>query len=300
MRSLLFAQRLKGFKIQSSFISLDKKEFKQGHKLIKKAGFKLRLIKNLNELSNHQGVMILDDCLIKSEDLNELKRHFKKLIIIDDENELENYNVDALINPNPYAKHFPYKSPKTTKFFFDISFLRDEFLGKKHIRIKKDIRHIFLTLGGSDDTNLSQKIIKELKGFLKKEKITLHIAIGKAFKHKKALLKLKSKELIFYKKAKMASLMQKSDVGICGCGQSVYEFFSLGVPLVALVLAPNQQNLAKFAQKNAMLVYAKTYKDIKNKLLAMSVEKRMALQENIKKNFHPQNDLKDFTQWLRM
>mgnify|MGYP004519304993 FL=1 len=299
MRSLCLAQRLKNLGFKPAFISLNQNEFKEGHKLIKEAGFKLELIDDLKEITK-ANTLICDDCLLNAKDLTQLKEHFKKLVFVDDENELNFYNVDALINPNPYGKKFPYKSPKTTKFFFNISFLRDEFLKARKIKIKKKINNIFLTLGGSDDTNLTLKIIKELKSFLKKEKINLHIAVGRAFKYKKSLLKFKNKNVIFYKKAKMAFLMQKSDIGICGCGQSVYEFWSLGLPLISLVLAPNQQNLAEFAEKKDMLVYARDYKVIKKELLKMTYQKRLSLQKNIKKNFSYQKGLKEFVKWLKI
>jgi len=279
MRCLLLAKKL-NFKSEFALFKKDKAT----QSILENEGFKVYLCENFKELSKIKAdILIVDNCLIETSFFSWAKRFFKKVVCIDDENELEFYDVDLLINPNIYAKSLDYKATKRTKFLYTL-FLRDEFLNSQKIQINPQIQNIFITLGGSDNKNITAKLLEKLCSF---ENFSFHIALGKAFKYKKELKNLENERLHFYENAKMAALMSGSDLGICACGQSVYEFWQLGIPIISLVLAPNQQRLADFGEKKGLLIYAKNLDQVKEKLSTLSFNQRLELRKNIDENFKP-------------
>lgn len=285
MRCLRLAFYLKGCDI--SFASDDKKWLSHGHELIKNAGFKLYKIPNHQALASLDAqILLIDSYDVRADFFTYIKNFFYKVVCIDDECELKFYDVDLIINPNPYASTLPYKLSPRTKTLFGLLFLRTEFIKAKKITINKNIKNIFLTLGGSDDKNLSYFIAKSIQNYLLSRNVILHIAIAKAFKYKKELLGLESSFIKCYENAPMAELMLGCDVGICACGQTVYEFLSLGVPIISFVLASNQKNLALFGVHQGYLVFARP-QNIAIELEKMSFETRLNLRANINQNFCP-------------
>lgn len=270
-----------------AFASDDKKEFSPGHTLVKNAGFMLYKIPHHRALSNLKAdILLVDSYDVDAEFFTYIKTFFCKVVCIDDECELDFYDVDLILNPNPYANSLPYKIDTRTKTFFGLSFLRAEFMGGEKITINKTIKNIFLTLGGSDDANLSYFIATTLQEYLFKHGNILHIAIGSAFKYKKELLKLQSATIQCYENAPMAKLMLHCDVGICACGQTAYEFLVLGVPIISFILADNQKNLARFGEKKGYLIVSQP-KDIVTELEKMDFETRLRLRSNAQKHFKP-------------
>lgn len=270
-----------------AFASDDKKELSHGHTLVENAGWTLYKIANHQALSNlHADILLVDSYEVEAEFFTFIKAFFRKVVYIDDECELKFYDMDLIINPNPYASTLPYKLSASTKTLFGLSFLRAEFMGGKKITINEKVKNIFLTLGGSDDTNLSYFIATKLKDYLIHHKSTLHIAIGKAFKYKKELLNLQNSFIKCYENAPMAELMLNCDVGICACGQTVYEFLTLGVPIISFVLADNQKNLAIFGEQKGYLIFSQP-KQIALELEKMDFEKRLNLRANADKHFKP-------------
>lgn len=66
----------------------------------------------------------------------------------------------------------------------------------------------------------------------------------------------------------------------------MYEFLSLGVPIISFVLASNQKNLALFGVHQGYLVFARP-QNIAIELEKMSFETRLNLRANINQNFCP-------------
>lgn len=283
VRMISFASYLKGFQIY--FVSDNKSRFSAGHDLVKNSGFELVKIQTLDEILEIKAeFLIVDSYDVSAEFFTKSKMKFKKVMCIDDECELGFYDVDYIFNQNLYAKTLPYKTSERTEKIFEFLCLRDEFLGQNKIHIKNEITDILLTLGGSDDKNLTKKIILSLSEFLKQKNITLHIVIGKAFKFRDEIISFESKNIKCYENAKMVDLMKNCDIAICGLGQTAYELFCLGVPILGLILAKNQENLAKFGSRKGILVSVEDDKILEN-LQNLNYEKRLAMRKNIDNKF---------------
>ncbi|WP_201029895.1 hypothetical protein, partial [Campylobacter fetus] len=58
--------------------------------------------------------LIVDSYDVPASFFTEIKTKFKKVMCIDDECELEFYDVDYIFNQNPYARQLDYKISKRT------------------------------------------------------------------------------------------------------------------------------------------------------------------------------------------
>lgn len=282
MRTLLLASKLKEI-FNIVFVSLNKNNFISGHRLIKDSCFELVLIDKSEDIIDiNSNYLLCDDCMINDDFFTYSKKYFEKIICIDDECVLKYYDVDILINPNPYAKELQYNTNIATKLLFDYQFLRDEFYKKIPIKIRPEIKNILLTLGGSDDKNLTYKIISIILPFIEKNNITLNVVIGGAFKFKDELIKIRHKNIVFFQNPVMSDLMVKNDIGICACGQTVYEFLFLKIPIIGIVLSEDQKRLAQYGSDKNILYYAKNIKDIAIFLEKSNYNNRLNMQYSMK------------------
>lgn len=289
VRMVFIASKLRDIGVTVDFCSLDVSIYQSGHKLVLDNGFNLFLLQQFKDISSHKADCIIVDNIVEkyglcSEDLSFLRKHFMKVVCIDDECELDFYDVDIIVNTNPYAKLFHYNVLKDTKFVFDFVFLRDEFFEVPKISINKNIKNIFLTLGGSDDNNFTLQIIDALKDYLIINNVVLHVAIGPAFRYKQELLASAIYNIKFYENANMSYLMSKADVGITGCGQSVYEFLTIGVPSLGFVLSSNQENIPVLADKYGYLKITNIFQ-ILSDIEKMTYQNRLDMRKNIDKYF---------------
>lgn len=230
---------------------------------------------------------IYADCIITdSYDVDEeyfdiVKKHFKISGYVDDENICEFFNVDFIINQNLYAESFNYKTNKDTKMILGSSFviLRDEF--RKNIKdkeIRDDIKDIMITVGGSDNNNLTEKIIKQLSDL----EYTLHVVIGGGFNNIEKLKLYECEKVRLYFNAHMKSLMEMCDVCIAGCGTTVYELAVCKTPFVGISVAENQDMMLEFIKNNKISRTAKI-DEIKEQIESFNYEERSKVSENLGK-----------------
>lgn len=267
---------LKKSKLKASFYSLNKPEFASGWELLGD----VCLIDNKQELFDiKERVLLIDsfDGDLDASFLSSLRKHFY-LCVIDDEALLDYYDVDILLCPSIYGDLLPYKL-KNTSFFCAPFFIRTEFYNKQ-IKIKPKLENIVLTLGGSDDVNMSSKIIELLSPKLGNTKLL--VVQGPAFKHD--LSSLSGGNIFIYKQPKMSELMMRADLGIIACGQSAYEFFALKIPTLGLCVAKNQEKLYKYASKRGML-RASSLDDLVFHLKSMDLNSRLLMQGYINQFF---------------
>lgn len=256
-----------------------------GINLIKENGF---LVKEIDENKLKEDITsIAADCLITDsydvdeEYFNIVKENFKLSGCLDDENICEYFNVDFLINQNLYAKELGYKVNKDTKMLLgsDYVILRDEFKDNiKKKEISEEIKHVMLTVGGSDNNNITENIIKQFS----EEKYILHVVIGNGFNNIEDLRKYENKHIKLYFNANMKELMDKADVCIASCGTTIYELASCGTPIVGIVVAENQEMLADYIGKNN-IAKVSNIGNVFDAVKSFTFEERKEFTENLSK-----------------
>src|SRR5690242_5984864 len=186
--------------------------------------------------------VIVDSYLAQENVYDKLSSTFKKVIVIDDYNRLQ-YDATALINPNVFFDDIDY-SNQTIKCIGgkDYVILRKEFRQEpKEVFIKNNIEEILVTIGGTDYRNILPAIAKAcLQTQAKKITIiTSEINELNADDKRISILPLQNASGIYH-------LMEKADLVISACGQTLHELVSLGKPAIGICLDIDQEPNQKF------------------------------------------------------
>lgn len=285
MRTLVIAQKLKENNNVFYACRMDDSlsdKYKLGIEKVKSEGFNVITL-NENNLKTEVKDIKADCIITDSYDVDEgyfniLKKHFKISGCLDDEKICNYFNVDFLINQNMYAADLNYNVNLDTELMLGNKYiiLRDEFRNLKKKEIKKNIENIMITLGGGDNDNLTEAIIKSL---VKLKNVVLHIVVGPAFKYMENLKKYQSSNVKLYFNANMAKIMRECDIAVASCGTTLYELAAMGVPTVGLVVAKNQTLAAETMDAKGIIKYSdlkKIYEDIAH----LSYEKRKYMSFN--------------------
>jgi len=280
MRTLVLAKELLN-EFEVKYICISEDKYVKGRDIVKSENIEVIEINEENELDSIKNldgdIIIIDRYGINKEYLSSLGEEFK-VIYIDDNNELDYYPVDILINQNPHSKFFNYNVRKNTKVLCGgmYTLLRDEFLKGRPIEVKKDIKDVLITLGGSDDLNITDELISELKEL----KINLHVIIGPAFKFKDDIKKYNKDNVLLYENVSMSEVMKKVDLAISSCGSTLYELSYLGIPTLGIIVADNQKLCGQFMERLGCIYLKKHIR--KEHILNINYNERLIMSNRMK------------------
>lgn len=243
-------------------------KYSLGIEKVKKEGFKVIQI-NENELKQKIKMLNADCIITDSYDVDEdyfniLKENFKISGCLDDEKICEYFNVDFLINQNPYAESLDYRVNNNTDLMLGCRYaiLRKEFRNVVLKQICKTIQKIMLTVGGSDNYNLTEKILCTLEEF----DGIVDVVVGPAFIFVDELKKYENEKVRLHYNADMSELMKKCDLAISSCGSTLYELAVSQVPTIGIVVAENQMLAAQTMSDMGLIKYSEIenlYSEIK-------------------------------------
>jgi len=276
MRTLVLAMKLK-INHSITYICLNYKGFEKGIAVIENSKLNVVKIQKEKEVFNYSGdLIIVDKYSLDKEYYKNLKSFYKKVVSIDDNNELDFYYSDIVINQNLYAPKLQYNCSSTTELLLGSRYalLRDEFVDERPIVIRKEIKDILVTLGGSDRNNITEKVIKELID----SRYKLHIIVGNGFTSFNELKKYSGENITLYRKVKMSKVMKKCDFAISAYGSTIYELCYLGLPSLGIISADNQKRLGEELNSNGIVdkfIFGKIESQIKD----MNYEKRVKLSK---------------------
>lgn len=213
----------------------------------------------LNIQKEHNGhVIITDSYDVDEEYFIKLKRHFMLTGYVDDVNKI-NMNVDFLINQNINALFMDYTKTtrNSTKLFLGTKYcmIREEFRkSSKEKKIKDEVEDVLITLGGMDNNHNTKRILD----LIKECKKNIHVVLGGAFDKKliKDIYDLSKKysNIFPHENANMSELMKKCDVSISACGSTIYELCAMQVPVIGLIIADNQEEVANLMKEKELVL----------------------------------------------
>lgn len=144
--------------------------------------------------------------------------------------------------------------------------LRPEFVyfRGKSLKRKGSVKKILISMGGSDPTNQTDKVLKAVQ-LLELHEITLDVVVGASNPYKEEIKHICSTlpQAAFHCQAdNMAQLMAKADLAIGAGGSTTWERCCLGLPSILLILSDNQLNIAKTLAEKKLIINLGWYKDI--------------------------------------
>lgn len=199
--------------------------------------------------------LIVDGYTFHEEYFRSLRNTGIRVLMIDDYGQCGHYHADIVLNPGIGATGMMYRSrePATSLLLGPAyTLIREEFLRARESGPKRNgtppVR-LVVTLGGSDPDNVTGTVIRGLdrQHF---PGISVTVVIGPANPHTgvldDAVRASGGRIRLVRDPADLAAILSGADIAICAAGNTAMELAFLGIPMVILVLAENQEMNAGF------------------------------------------------------
>ncbi len=201
--------------------------------------------------------VILDGYSFVTEYQQILKDEGLKLLCVDDMAHCH-FVADIVLNQNTTDGRIYSKEPYTQLLMGpEFALLRREFqLFESKKVIQNEIKDIMITMGGSDEKNMTETILKWLLRLPELNGVRCHIVIGTLNPHKQTIeamlsnSNLEGKLYTSLSAKEMLNLMQSVDFAITAAGSTVWEYMKVGVPFIYTRLVENQNLSKNFFEKN--------------------------------------------------
>ena len=182
----------------------------------------------------------------------------QKLLVVDDYGHAAGYPAELVLNQNlgAAAELYPVRGP-WTRLLLGLSYvlLREEFSGWRGQQREEPARaeNVLVTMGGGDADNVTLRVLKALAAC----EAPLHIraVAGASNPHLdqlRAAAKASPNVELLHSVKDMPALMDWADLAVSAAGVTCWELAFMGVPMVLLVLADNQQPSAVNAHEAGM------------------------------------------------
>lgn len=209
--------------------------------------------------SDYDVWVVLDGYDFTLEHHRQARSHGRRLLVVDDNNHLPEYEADILFNSNPLADQFRYYGAVGRKCLgHRYALIRREFRdvgGKVADRQQKNrVGTILITLGGGDISPFLQEAI----GWLEQvdlSNVSLRVVANEIGEEalKKIGDRLSGRLEILDHVNNMAELLQDTDFCITAAGATCWELCYLGIPFVAFSIADNQKDNFRFLEDNGIV-----------------------------------------------
>lgn len=207
--------------------------------------------------------LLVDSYSVTAEYFQELAKHITIPVAYIDDMGQEDLSVDTIINYGYGAEAYHYPNATTTLLGPKYTPLREQF-DTDAIEIKKEVRRVFISAGGTDNYHVITHLLKQMEAD-EWRNVEKSIVVGQFYMDMDQLRKRQSDNdrIHIYQNIKeMASVMKQCDLAISAAGTTISELFACGVPTIAFSIADNQLGVRNLA-KDGLLLYAG---DIRNNI----------------------------------
>ena len=176
-----------------------------------------------------------------------------KLLLLDDFGHADQYFADIVLNQNIYADESFYENRErytTLLLGTGYALLRKEFLiyERRKRQIPDLARKIIVTFGGADPENVTEQVAKALNR-VKLSHLEVKIVIGPVNPHRQSIERewhSSTRHFEFLHAVNdMAPIIAWGDIAIIGGGSTCWEMAFMGTPILAVILAENQQGIVE-------------------------------------------------------
>lgn len=239
---------------------------------------KHRLFKIIDEVDS----VVIDSYIMPKSFYDKISQKVSgKIVMIDDLNRIK-YPKGIVVNPSIYGDKLNYPENKGIIYLLgkDYIILRKPFWNVPEKNIRKKVKNILITFGGSEQSGFLKKLLKFLSinfpGF------TYHLVVPDFCLESNFNLALNTYNNL--SALEIRDLMLKCDFCISAGGQTLYELVRTGTPVIAICFAENQlMGLEHFSRKRLIEDVGRFNEtDLWHKL-TKSFKKLILYKERIKK-----------------
>lgn len=196
--------------------------------------------------------------------------------------------VSGLINYNIYGQDMGYESqyPAETVLLLGSQYapVKAEF-GQVSYEVRKQAKHIMITMGGSDSLNIAGQLARQLLAFVD-SKVQITLICGRFSPHIEAVQSLAREDgrlWVLTDVQDMWNVMAESDIAISAAGSTMYELCTLGVPTVCCYYVENQRRIAEGFETRTGVCNAGDFSKEPDKVLQRMVEETLSLLTSYEK-----------------
>jgi len=192
----------------------------------------------------NESVALVDSYLAKASVYKQLKSHFSQVIVIDDYNRIVYPDSDLLINPGIWGNKMDYSNQSARIVGGNnLIILRSTFLKyRDQYTVRKDIKSIGITLGGSDFRKLIPVITEQVAKNKTYENILVFSGSDAYKKELARTINHNNVEFLGYLDADtMVQKLLSCDVVVSAAGQTINELAFLGIPTIAIGIDHDQE-----------------------------------------------------------
>lgn len=209
------------------------------------------------KLALHQGCdLLVVDHYLRDADFESACRPWASRILVIDDLANRRHDCEFLLDPTLGRKAADYAplAPATCSMLLgpDFALLRPQFLAARPAALKRRtsqhaIRRILVSLGGTDPSNLTDKVLRGI--VLSGVETAIDVVLGGTAPHleeARALAAASPLTISVHTAVEdMASLMSNADLAVGAAGTTSWERCALGLPSLMLVIAGNQELVAR-------------------------------------------------------
>ena len=213
-----------------------------GDTKFKKYGYNVKYFSKRKELANiienFQPDIICNDILNSTISYMKFLKQFGWLVVNFEDLGDGRKIADLVFNPIYYAK----KSSKNEFYGEKYACVREEFRVKKRKTIRKKVKKIVITFGGTDPTNKTQKILQILKSSDRKN-VELIVILGLGYSRRNKIKNLSKKMnnsgfnvKIIERSDNLSQYFKDCDFAITSNGRTVFEIAAMKIPMIAIAV----------------------------------------------------------------
>lgn len=283
------------------------KEFPHALSLINKHKFEIIRLKR-QYLSIEESIAEINGVLLKIEKpdyifidlltlfdeqiyLDNLKKNCKKIVIITDRTNPFYVKADFIFALSQHQNLESYSEIKDSNYYIGLKYfpLGKDYQKPEKKKIKKKIKNILVTFGGTDSVNYSTRVVKMLKN--RNFKINIVLIIGPGFsedKYKKLMMEITDNIVVKRDVRSLINYIRDCDLCICSSGNTLIELLTCGIPCIVLpqTIRENEHAVA-FEKKEVIINLGLNWKEdilfSTMKKLIVDYKKRKKLSEKAQK-----------------
>lgn len=207
--------------------------------------------------------IILDLYNIHQSDIDFYKKFCNRVICFTDETHKLKIVADIIFAFSPNQKEGYYTNISEGKFYVGHKYepLNPIFSNKRR-KAKEKIERILVTMGGSDRSDLTTRVLNDLLEMNNKFEITAILGHVSGEINQDMINRYRKRGITLKKNVEnMCEEMLKTDVGICAAGNTLVEFMSLGIPTLVLPQTKRENEHANAYKKKGAILKVPNYGD---------------------------------------
>lgn len=160
----------------------------------------------------------------------------------------QRWDVSVVVNVNLFARDLTYEVGDHTRLLCGIEYalLRQDFRNVVEVE-RPDF--LFVTMGGGDEHDITARVLDAVADLV----VPVEVMVGAGYQNIERLMRRQSSRVrISHRVAQPAALMRGATLAISAAGGTTWELAALGVPVLHIVTADNQRQVAAAAEAHGL------------------------------------------------